>query len=116
MLLENYQKTQHYGIDCFLDNPDLDKLLTGEGSKTAKEKFPNYATIETPINKEDKYNIWKIASKINENPDVSFFTCVADRALNNLKVEFWGDESLLNAAGLVEDNGELMLKVLTNKE
>lgn len=115
-LLNHYEETKHFNIPCFVDNPNLDKLLTGEGSNEAKVMFPEYIVIDAQFDKEDKYKVWKIASIINKNPDVSFFTCVADRNLEHLHIEFWGSEELITSARLVGENGDVMLKFLLNKE
>ncbi len=115
-LLEIYDISEHYGIECFLDHSELDKLLTGEGAKVAKEKYPEYITIESKIDNEDKYKIWTVATKINKNPEVSFFTCVADKSLTTLKIEFWGSDALLAEARLVGENGDILLKFLTEEQ
>lgn len=115
-LMKVYNIQEHFGIECFLDNPNLDKLLTGEGAKVAKENYKNYIEIDAQFDKEDKYKVWQIASKINSNPDVSFFTCVADRNLQNLHIEFWGSEELITSARLVEENGNVLLGFLTNEQ
>lgn len=115
-LEQKYETLKHFNIPCFVDNPKLSKLLTGEGASEAKIMFPDYIAIDASVDKEDKYQIWKLASQINENPDVSFFTCVADRNLDYIHVEFWGSEELLTSARLVGENGDIMLKFLLNKE
>ena len=114
-LTRNYDPKKHFGIECFMDNPKLDKLLTGEGAKLAKEKFKDYIEFDADFNKEDKYRVWQIASKINENPDVSFFTCVADRTVQHLHIELWGSDTLITSSGLVGENGNVMLEILMNK-
>ncbi len=115
-LLKQYKLTKHFNIPCFVDNPKLDKLLTGEGSNEAKVMFPEYIEIDAKFDKEDKYKVWNIASIINKNPDVSFFTCVADRNLENLHIEFWGSEKLITFARLVGENGDVLLGFLLNRE
>lgn len=115
-LLKHYDGEKHFHISCFVDNPKLDKLLTGEGANEAKVVFPDYIEIDAGFNKENKYKVWEIASIINKNPDVSFFSCVADRTLQNLHIEFWGSEELLTSARLVGEHGDTLLRFLLNDE
>lgn len=115
-LMNQYDITKHFQIPCFVDNPKLDKMLTGEGSSEARHFYPEYVETEAMFDKEDKYKVWQIASKINANPDVSFFTCVADRTLQNLHLEVWGSDELMNAARLVGENGEILLRILTGED
>ena len=113
-LLNQYNINEHFQIPCcIVDNPKLDKMLTGEGAKVAKELSKDYITIEATYNKENQYQVFKIAEQINKNPDVYFFTCVANRYNQNLTVEFWGSETLMTSARLVEENGDIMLEFLT---
>ena len=115
-LLEQYDVTKHYQIPCFVDNPKLDKMLTGEGVSEAKHFYPEYIDTDAVFDKEDKYKVWQIAAKINTNPDVSFFSCVADRNLQSLHLEVWGSDELINTARLVGDNGEILLQILLGEE
>lgn len=111
-LLKNYDPSKHFRVSCFLDNPNLDKLLTGEGADEAKRLYPEYISIDASFDNTNKYKVWEIAAKINNNPDVSFFTCVADRSMNHLHIEFWGSEELLVSARLLGENGDAMLKFM----
>lgn len=112
-LLKNYNINEHFQIPCcIVDNPKLNKMLTGEGARVAKELSKEYITIEATYDKENKYQVFKIAEKINANPDVYFFTCVANRYNNSLIIEFWGNETLMTSARLVEENGDVMLEFL----
>ena len=87
-LLKNYNINEHFQIPCcIVDNPKLDKMLTGEGARVAKELSKEYITIEATYDKENKYQVFKIAEKINANPDVYFFTCVSNRYSNYLTIE-----------------------------
>ena len=115
-LMNQYDITKHFQIPCFIDNPKLDKMLTGEGANEAKHFYPDYVETEAMFDKEDKYKVWQIASKINANPDVAFFTCVADRNLQNLHLEVWGSDELINAARLVGENGEILMKILLGED
>ena len=115
-LMNKYNADQHFHIPCFIDNPKLNKMMTGEGSNEAKHFYPDYVETDAIFDKEDKYKVWEIASKINANPDVSFFTCVADRTLQNLHLEVWGSDELLNAARLTGENGDILLRILTGDE
>lgn len=113
-LLNQYNINEHFQIPCcIVDNPKLNKMLTGEGAKVAKELSKDYITIDATYDKENKYQVFKIAEKINNNPDVYFFTCVANRYSQILTVEFWGSETLMTSARLVEENGDIMLEFLT---
>ena len=112
-LLKQYNINEHFQIPCcIVDNPKLNKMLTGEGARVAKEKFKEYIKIEATYDKEDKYQVFKIAEKINANPDVFFFTCVANRYNQTLIIEFWGSDTLMTSARLVEENGDVMLRFL----
>lgn len=112
-LLNQYNINEHFQIPCcIVDNPKLNKMLTGEGAKVAKELSKDYITIDATYDKENKYQVFKIAEKINNNPDVYFFTCVANRYNNSLTIEFWGNETLMTSARLVEENGDVMLGFL----
>lgn len=115
-LMNKYSEDRHFHIPCFIDNPKLDKMMTGEGSNEAKHFYPDYVETDAIFDKEDKYKVWEIASKINANPDVSFFTCTADRTLQNLHLEVWGSDELLNAARLTGENGDILLRILTGDE
>jgi len=116
-LLKNYNIDQHFQIPCcIVDNPKLDKMLTGEGAKVAREMYPEFIGFDAKLDKEDRYKLFKVAQKINNNPDVAFFTCVASRNLQDLHIDFWGTDDLLTAARLVEENGEVLLGLLTNEQ
>lgn len=113
-LLKQYNINEHFQIPCcIVDNPKLNKMLTGEGARVAKETFKDYIKIEATYDKEDKYQVFKIAEKINANPDVFFFTCVANRYNQTLTIEFWGSDTLMTSARLVGENGDVMLEFLT---
>lgn len=115
-LEQKYEAIKHFNIPCFVDNPKLNKLLTGEGSNEAKHLYPEFVETNVIFDKEDKYKVWEIAAKINANPDVAFFTCVADRDLQNLHLEVWGSDEFVNAARLVGENGEILMKILLNED
>lgn len=113
-LMNAYNENQHFNIPCcVIDNPNLSKMLTGEGARVARELYKDYVSFDAHIEKEDRYKIYKISHKINNNPNVAFFTCVADRTMEYIHIEVWGDEALLNSAGLLgENNGDKMLELL----
>ena len=115
-LLKKYNEESHYQIPCFLDNPVLSKLLTGEGASVARELYKDYVYFDATLDADNKYKIWEVASKINSNPAVHFFTCVGtDLDLGRIHVELWGDEQLLVTARLIGDNGNILLDFLLDK-
>ena len=116
-LLKNYDSNEHFNIPCcIVDNPSINKMLTGEGARVAREMYQEFIGFDAKLDKEDKYNLFKIAQKINSNPDVIFFTCVASRNLQYVHIEFWGTDELLTAARLLEENGEVLLGLLTSEQ
>ena len=116
-LLKNYNINEHFQIPCcIVDNPKLNKMLTGEGAKVAKEMYKDYVAFDADFDKEDRYKIFKIAEKINNNPDVVFFTCVSDRAMSHIHLEIWADDVFMNAVSLLgENNGNAILNYVLEK-
>lgn len=116
-LQKTYNKEQHFHIPCFVEgNPKLSKMLTGEGAQYAKETYPEYISVETELDNDDRFHVFKIAHKINENAGVDFFTCVALGDMTRLRVEAWVSDELMTAAGLIGENGTMMLGFLTNEQ
>lgn len=116
-LEKNYKLGEHFQIPCrIVDNPRLNKMLTGEGAKVAKEMYKDYVAFDADFDKEDRYKIFKIAEKINNNPDVVFFTCVSDRAMSHIHLEIWADDVFMNAVNLLgENNGNAILNYVLEK-
>lgn len=115
-LLKEYgdKDKEHFGIPCFIQgNESLSKMLSGEGLKVAAKTFPEYIYFHADLLEEDKYKVFKLAKTLNDNPDIVFFSVVADSDMKGVHINFWGTEELINAAHFFEDSPNTMLGFIT---